>query len=259
MYKRIGSAALLLALWAQPTAFAQTTTPPERPPRIWISINGASTTGEQQFGVASTFSLYEEQGSFEASQAMSKGATADGAVLVRVWENLFGGGVLAGVGYSGLNSRSAGSFSLQVPHPLAYERARAATGQVESLDHREEALNLILAWSWPVMDRLDVTAMLGPTFFTVKQKFVSGIRYSEVPPTFDSVTVDEVTTSSLSESAPGFMIGADVAYMFTRWVGAGFFARYNAGTLKVTTPGGEPFEMDLGGFQWGGGVRLRVW
>jgi hypothetical protein len=189
---------------------------------------------------------------------MSKGATADGAVLVRVW-NGFGGGVLAGVGFSGLNSRSAGSFSLKVPHPLAYDQARSAAGGVESLDHRETAFNVILAYTRPVMDRLHVTAMLGPTFFTVKQKFVTGIRYSEVPPEFASVTVDEVTTSSISESAPGFMVGADATYMFTRWVGAGFFARYNAGTLTVNNPNGESFDMDLGGFQWGGGVRIRVW
>lgn len=254
MYKFIGSSALLLALGAQTTAFAQTPAPAERPQRIWININGASTTGAQDFGLASTFSLYEEQGSFEASQSITKGATADGVVLVRVWRDF-----LAGVGVSGLNSRSAGRYSLTVPHPLAYDQARGVTGDVEALDHRETAFNVIVAWTRPLMDRLDVTAMIGPTFFQVKQKYITGIRYSEVPPEFNSVTVDEVTTASLSERAPGFMIGGDVSYMFTRWVGAGFFARYNAGTLKVNNSAGESFDMDLGGFQWGGGVRVRVW
>jgi len=258
MYKVIGSIGLLLVLGAYVPALAQTPepspAPAERPQRIWLNINGASTTGGQDFGVASTFSLYEEQGSFEASQAIQKGATVDGAILVRVWRDF-----LVGVGMSGLNSTQAGSFSLQLPHPLAYDQPRTATGEVQSLDHREKSVNVIFAWTRPLMNRLDVTAMAGPTFFQVKQKFLTGVRYSEVPPAFTSVAVDEVTTGSLSESAPGFMVGGDVTYMFTRWVGAGFFVRYNAGTLKVTPSAGEPFEMKLGGFQWGGGVRVRVW
>ena len=256
MYKFIGSAALLLVLGAQSTASAQTaaSAPAPRPPRIWLNINAASTTGGQDLNVASTFSLYEEQGSFEASQSIEKGLTADGTVLVRVWRDF-----LAGVAVSGLNSRSNGTYSLTVPHPLAYDQPRSVTGEVDSLDHREEAYSIILAWNRPLTDRLDVTAMIGPTFFQVKQEYITGIRYSEVPPEFQTVTVDEVTTSKLSESAPGFMIGGDVTYMFTRWVGAGFFARYNAGTLKVNNGAGETFDLDLGGFQWGGGVRVRVW
>ena len=128
MYKFIGSAALFLALGAQSTASAQTTAPAPRPPRIWVNLSAGSTSGGQDLNVASTFSLYEEQGSFEASQSIEKGLTADGTVLVRVWRDF-----LAGVGVSGLNSRSNGTYSLTVPHPLAYDQPRSVTGEVESM------------------------------------------------------------------------------------------------------------------------------
>lgn len=263
MFKAIGTAALLLLGVVAP-AYAQSPDPSSanpaapsqgRPQRIWVNFNGASTTGSQDFGLTSTIRQYDEDGSFETTQQVTKGATIDVSALVRVWR-----GVLVGAGYSGLSSESASRYTLTLPHPLYYNQPRTATGEISSISYKESSVNLILAYTLPLMERLDVTAMAGPTFFKVQNSFVTGIRYSEVAPSFANIPVDEVTTASLDESATGMMIGGDVTYMFTQWVGAGAFVRYNAATLRLKpSGGGESTDLDLGGFQWGGGIRVRLW
>jgi hypothetical protein len=262
MYKVIGTAALLLLGFLAP-AYAQTPDPPpagsaspsQSPPqRIWVNFNFGTTSGSHDYALATTFTQYDEPGSFETTQQVKKGFTFDVSGMVRVWR-----GLLVGAGYSGLNTETTSDYTLLVPHPLYYNQPRTVTGDVETPNYREGSLNLFVGYTFPLSDRLDVTAFAGPSFFTVEQAFATGVRYTESAPAY-TITVDEVRTTNVKESAPGVMVGGDVTYMFSRFVGAGFFARYNAATLRVTpSGGGEPTDIDLGGLQWGGGIRFRFW
>jgi hypothetical protein len=56
----------------------------------------------------------------------------------------------------------------------------------------------------------------------------------------------------------GAHIGGDMSYFFSRVVGVGGFARYSRPKVSVLEPMSEEFQdIPLGGFQTGGGLRLR--
>lgn len=56
----------------------------------------------------------------------------------------------------------------------------------------------------------------------------------------------------------GAHVGADGSYFFSKVVGLGGFARYSRATVSIFEPMSEEWqELALGGFQTGGGLRLR--
>jgi hypothetical protein len=56
----------------------------------------------------------------------------------------------------------------------------------------------------------------------------------------------------------GAHIGGDMSYFFSHVVGVGGFARYSRAKVSVVEPMSEEFQdIMLGGFQTGGGLRLR--
>ena len=57
---------------------------------------------------------------------------------------------------------------------------------------------------------VDVKVMGGPTFFNLKQDFVSGVTVNETYP-FDTATFAGATTKQLSKAAVGFNAGVDIS------------------------------------------------
>jgi hypothetical protein len=56
----------------------------------------------------------------------------------------------------------------------------------------------------------------------------------------------------------GFHVGGDVNVFFNRVIGLGWFAKYSQGSVEVFDPlSGEDWQLRTGGFQSGGGLRLR--
>jgi hypothetical protein len=64
------------------------------------------------------------------------------------------------------------------------------------------------------------------------------------------VTLDRRT---ISKGFWGIQIGVDGRYMFTEHIGAGLFLRYSGASGDVV----DGLNLDLGGFQVAGGVRLK--
>jgi hypothetical protein len=250
---------LLCLLWPTTPVRAQSTQPttpkpaPTKAPLIFVSMDGAFQPGTDDFGAKSTFSLYDEQGSFETTQSIQKGVTADVTVLVRVWHDF-----LVGFGATGLNSSEGGTISTTVPHPLFFDQPRSASADVPSLPHRELAFLFMLGWKRTLADNLDAVISLGPVLFDVKQDVITGIEFSETAPTFSTIGIDTVNTQKVSERVGGFHLGGDVTYMLYKWIGAGGYMRWlGGGTVKASLPDGSSLELKPGGFQFGGGVRLR--
>jgi hypothetical protein len=53
-------------------------------------------------------------------------------------------------------------------------------------------------------------------------------------------------------------VGADVSWFYTQGLGIGVVGRYSRGTVEVRDPlTGADADLDVGGFQVGGGVRIR--
>jgi hypothetical protein len=68
------------------------------------------------------------------------------------------------------------------------------------------------------------------------------------------MTVSQTTTKG---SQIGFNIGADLTYRFANNVGIGAILRYAAATVTLEPDGGESSDVKVGGFQFGGGLRIR--
>jgi hypothetical protein len=109
----------------------------------------------------------------------------------------------------------------------------------------------------PVSDKVEFGVSAGPSFWTVKQDFVSGVEITEGPPPFNTVDINSVTLVDESENAVGFNIGVDATYLVTRRLGAGAFIRFAGASVDMPTAGGGTVTLDAGGFQVGGGLRVR--
>jgi hypothetical protein len=96
----------------------------------------------------------------------------------------------------------------------------------------------------------------GPSFYSVKQDFVTDISYSETYP-YDSATFAGATLVGQSQRKTGFNVGVDVGLRLARSVGVGGLFRYSKASLDFAVPNvSTPVKIDAGGLQAGGGLRL---
>ncbi len=133
-----------------------------------------------------------------------------------------------------------------VPHPLFHDRRVETTATVDA-KHSEKAFHLQAIWTMPVTDKMDASFSLGPSFINVSQELVTNIT---VEPGTQNATP---ALETQSDTAVGFQIGADLSYLLTPRYGVGGFMRYVGGTAGLPS---VP-DLKLGGFQIGGGARLR--
>jgi hypothetical protein len=101
----------------------------------------------------------------------------------------------------------------------------------------------------PVTDKVDVGVSFGPSIFQVSQDIPTAITVTEPSATLASTSVTKVDKTTV-----GIHFGVDVNYMITpRW-GAGVLARYAWGSADLE---GATDSLTVGGFQIGGGLRVR--
>ena len=111
----------------------------------------------------------------------------------------------------------------------------------------------------PNADRVRVRLFGGPTFFRVKADTIDDIRYNQVFLILLPVNSVDITTYNFSEAEGtgwGFHVGGDVSVFFSRVVGVGGFVRLSRGTVELEDFSGT-YDVKAGGFQTGGGLRLR--
>ena len=98
--------------------------------------------------------------------------------------------------------------------------------------------------------------MGGPTFFNLKQDFVSGVTVNETYP-FDTATFGSATTKQLSKTAVGFNAGVDISRALTSQVAIGGLIRYSRGDVKFDDPAIGQQTVKAGGVEVAAGVRVR--
>ena len=118
------------------------------------------------------------------------------------------------------------------------------------LKHTESQFHVSVYWLQPVTDKIDVSFYAGPTFFSVKQDLPSGFTVAA-----GTATIATVTQVQVSESAVGLHGGVDVRYLILKNAGVGLFLRYAQGRVDSDLVQGG--RMEVGGFQYGVGARLR--
>jgi hypothetical protein len=102
----------------------------------------------------------------------------------------------------------------------------------------------------PVTDKIDVGYQFGPTIFLVSQDIPGVPTISEPGPTISSLPLE-----SSDKTTVGIHFGVDVTYMVNPRFGVGGIARYTWGSADLDETDDE--SLTLGGFQIGGGLRVR--
>ncbi len=71
------------------------------------------------------------------------------------------------------------------------------------------------------------------------------------------MTIADAPFSTSEGTGWGYHLGADFSVFFSRVVGIGGFARYSAAEVEQVDLGNTTVKNKAGGFQAGGGLRLR--
>ena len=209
----------------------------------FANLTGGVQVGSHTLDTNRTFDLYDEQGTVSSSQRVKSGGLFDLSAGYKVWKNLAIGG-----GYSWTSSKADATVVSSVPDPLFFDRPRSVGSTASGLKHTENVVNLMAVWMVPVTDEIDVGVSAGPSFFSVKQDIPGSVTATEPGPT---VTV---ATDRASKTTVGVNFGIDVAYLLNKRFGVGGLARYTWGAVDLA---GGTDKLTVGGFQIGGGLRVR--
>lgn len=231
--------------------------------RGWIDVNiGVAVAAEDTFSMKADGFLFDEPANFGAAYSLPRGAEFD-----------FGGGFMfnpvvgVGVSFTGTAHEDLAVLSAHIPHPIianVYADDTAQTDQV--LQRIESGVNvqaMIVAAQTP---RFRFRVFGGPTYFRVQQDAVTDIRYDQaflflLP--VNAIEITEFDHRRIEGTGWGFHGGADASFFFTRVVGVGGIARFSHGsvdlenTLDTAIGGDSVVNVKAGGFQVGGGLRLK--
>jgi hypothetical protein len=243
------TAAALVALgagtWAQDEAAGGA--PSERRTRFRVALDGGAVLGDVRFGQSKTVREFAEDGSLEAAYQAPAGAGFDGSLQFNFTPRF---GVAASLSLA--NRDDAASYSAALPHPLYLNQFRNKTGELPGLDYRERAFHLDLVYSAGT-GSLGFHAFAGASFFKVEADLIDQVRYRhEYPYDTDQVTVTDVPTLAAEDSPMGFNVGAAVDYRLGRSFGVGAQGRFSRARASLA----PSVELDAGGFQVSGGLRL---
>ncbi len=133
-----------------------------------------------------------------------------------------------------------------IPDPVGFDPRQVST-TLTDLKHSESWLAFMAVGVIPAAEKMDVFIMGGPAVVWVQHEVISGVSVTEPGPTL------VVPTSIVKKTVAGFVIGADIRYLFNEYVGAGGFIRFTTASAEMT----DTVKLDLGGFQIGAGIRFR--
>ena len=230
--------------------------------RFRISINAGQQASTTTVIQEQPFEQYFEQGSFTFERPVPKAAIYDIGVAVRVWKRLH-----TGAASSLFNKAGAGEVTVQVPHPLHFNRPRTMTGDIAGATRREFGQHLMMGWNIstaaaplgrPASRGLDFMLFAGPSLFVTEQSFVTSVMLSldkEVFP-FDELPFPGAQTEVVRENVLGYNAGVDMTWRFNRNVGVGLLLRYSQGSKEFAPTGAQAAEITVGGLHAGGGLRV---
>lgn len=226
-------AGLLLA--ASSSAIAQDSS------KAFVDINGGAQTQSRSLQTSTSFPLYGETAIINAAQAIDGGGLFDISGGYRIMPAL-----AVGVGFSVFSKSGDGSLLASIPDPLIRNRPATVPASTSGLNHREIGTHLMVVWFVPLFRNIDAAVFAGPSFFQLSQDVMT----ATVPAGTQTVNV---ATQRQKANATGGNVGVNFNYMFRPRYGAGIFLRYAAASADL--PSAD--NVDVGGFQAGGGLRLR--
>ena len=244
----------MLVLAAAPAA-AQTRPVPRRPAaisdRVFVSIDGVFQSTANDFSDSATFQKNAETGSFSTKYNVQSGPAFNVAGGARLAP-----GFAVAVGVSRFSHSTPTALTAAVPHPFFFNQPRTVNGDIVGVTRQELAVHVQARGMIPLSDSLTAMLFAGPSFFQVKQDVVNDFSYTDAYP-YDTASFTQGVMTTAKKSKVGFNAGADVSYFFGRQVGVGGTVQYARSTITLDSAGGGALDVKVGGFQAGGGVRLR--
>ena len=222
--------------------------------RGFANVNfGLQVIAEDVATTSTNFEIYDETGKITTAQTIdSQAPFFDIGGGFRIAGN-FG----VGFAYTRLSANGVAEVTAQVPSPVYYDQPRTVTATLDDLEHVEDGYHFQALYMLPITDKLDIVFSGGPSVFKLKQGVVTSPQITEVGPPYSSVNMT-VSQSSVTGNEIGFNVGADVTYRLANNLGVGAIVRYTAATVSLTPEGGgDASDVKVGGFQFGGGVRIR--
>jgi opacity protein-like surface antigen len=210
----------------------------------FVNFTLGAQAPSQDLATATAFDLYDETATLSTTQDVGGGFFFDISGGYKAWRNL-----VVGVGFSRVASETDLTINAEIPDPVFFDRPRSVSTTASGAQHSQPAIHLFGMWMMPVTDKVDVGFQFGPSIFMVSQDLPTGISVSEPGPTITSVNI-----SSVDNTTVGIHFGVDVTYLVTPRLGAGVIARYAWGSVDLE---GTDESLTVGGFQIGGGVRVR--
>lgn len=248
MTRRVAILACSVMFFAAGTASAQLSTWTDRG---FLNLSGAGQTGSTTSLTTTfkSFSIYNETANGSAAQTLETGGGIfDITVGARVWNNL-------GVGFDFFKAPSKtmnAPVAATVPDLAFYDTPRAVSTAVNNLEYAETWVAFPIVFMIPVTDKIDVMPFAGPALVSVHLDVVDPNTFSLASEGTSGPQLNLASTT-LSKKTWGYQLGVDARYMFNRTVGAGAFLRVTKATSNLT----GAVSVDAGGFQVGGGLRVR--
>jgi len=223
--------------------------------KFTASVNFGFQAGSGDISQSLQPIIYDEAAKVDVSQSYENGPLVDvggSYMLFGKW------GV--GVAYNHTSGDGDATIAAQIPDPKVFDNPRAVSLSASGLKHNEDAVHVDVLYRFAATPKIDVTLSAGPTFFAMKQEFVTEFAVTETSPPpgpYVNPTVTP-TITGVKKSPVGFNIGADVTYMLTHSMGVGMLLRFAHANPSLDVPNTPtPIEVRAGGFQIGGGFRYR--
>jgi hypothetical protein len=241
----------LLCLVVPAVAHAQSASRPAGG-RIFISVNGLGQAGDGDVITQSQSSVvYDEPATATATQ---QPAFPNGLFDI-------GGGFRTdqfgiGVAYTAAGTGTGTAVAVTaIPHPFLFNRPRTVVTDIDDMEHKEKVFHIQAYYFMPVAEKFELGLFVGPSFYSVKQDYVTGLGTFSETSNPDVITV-ALGKATASDSHVGYNIGAEGTYSFTPNVGAAVLLRFTRASVDLDL-GGQPTTMNVGDIQFGAGLRFR--
>ena len=218
--------------------------------RGYISVNGGFQATSNAFTATSTLIQNVEAGSLTTAYDIRRPPVLDIGGAARVWRKL-----ALGVAVTWSSQTSGGTLTASVPHPFLFGAPRSVAGAVADIPRRELAVHMNASWFVPVGSRTQVAISGGPSYFQVRQGFVTDLTTASAYP-YDTATFVSATTAQPTRSRLGFNTGLDISARASRHVGVGAIVRYSRASLQFPVDSSPDATVRAGGLQVGGGIRF---
>jgi hypothetical protein len=210
--------------------------------RVFANVSGGAQSGRHTIAVSFTPTIHDEPASIDVTRDVKGGGFWDVTVGGKV-RGPFG----AALSFSGRSAKSDAALTASIPDPIAFDSPRSVSATIPDLEHKERWVGILGVYFYPLAEKVDLMLMAGPTVVSVEEPLITSVSVEE---SGGPVVTPNVET--FKKSFWGYHLGVDVRYMFTTNIGAGGFLRVTgaSGNLQGT-------NLEVGGFQVGGGIRIR--